>query len=240
MQTIHTNIWAKKIFSLCLVIFTMLLFSGCYDLGSFGSDKEYCDSFGDVRLICQDGASLAKDYSFSDYFYNEKSINDFAGDIVDSDEYIYLFLPVKNPFNLSEFSLFFKSENGGEVCFSLFISDFIPEKIRGYSDPKTKEKKDSDGNTIYDGDGNPAYEDIEYDDLNGDESIYSGRVYLAPGKWNSFTAKLVSKQSTEINKYHVTSGKYIVVKFENNSGSGKDNGFDKISFSMTNLLIRAL
>lgn len=240
MLTIHTKIIVKRIFLFVLVISSMLLFSGCFDLGKFEDDEEYYNSFGDVRLISQQGATNAKDYSFKDYFYNEKSVNDFAGDIVNEDEYIYLILPVTNGFNLSEFSLYLKSENGGVVYFSLYISDFIPENIRKYIDPKSKEKRDDDNNVIYDSEGNPVMEDIVYGDLPGEDSIYQGSVNLAPSKWVSFTCKLTTKQSTEINKYHVTNGEYIIIRFENNSGLGKDKGYDKISFSLTNILIRAL
>lgn len=240
MQTIHTKIWAKRIFSLILVVFTMMLFSGCFDLGNFNDIEEYYNTFGDVRLISQTGADNAKDYSFKDYFYNEQSVNDFSGRIVDQDEYIYLILPVTNSFNLSEFSIFLKPETSGVVYFSLYISDFIPGNIRKYSDPKSQEKKDDDGNVIIDADGNPVMEDIEYGDLPASDSIYNGSVSLYAGSWDSFTAKLTTKHSTDINKYHISSGEYIIVRFENNSGLGKDQEYNQISFSLTNILIRAL
>lgn len=238
MQTIHTKILFKKIFLLVLV--TITLFSGCYDLGGFTNTESYYNSFGDVRLICQKGSENAKDYSFKDYFYNEKSVNDFGGSIVDNDEYIYLILPARSNLNLLEFSLYLKSEESGVVYFSLYISDFIPENIRKYNDPKSKEKKDEDGNVIYDSEGNPIMEEISYGDLLINDSIYQGSLNLISNKWNSFTAKLTTKNSTDINKYYVTNGEYIIVKFENNSGIGKEKGYNKISFSLTNLLIRVI
>lgn len=240
MQTIHTKIKVKRIFSLILVALSMLIFSGCYDLGKFEDDESYYSSFGDVRLINQEGATSAKDYSFKDYFYNEKSINDFAGDIVESSEYIYLVLPAKSDFFLSEFSVYLKSEQVGKLYFSLFITDSIPENIRRYNDPKTKEKKNDAGEVIYDSEGNPVLEDISYGDLSIEDSIYQGSVGLISGKWTSFTAKLMTKHSTDKIKYSVANGDYIIVRFENNSGLGFDEGYNKLSFSLTNLLIRAL
>lgn len=236
----HTNMWLKRIFALVLVTFTMLFFSGCCDLGDFQDIQAYYDSFGDVRLMNQDGDENAKDYSVKDYFYNSKSINDFAGDIVSKDKYIYFILPVQKGFNLAEFSMYLQSEENGTLYFSLFISDSIPENIRKYDDPKFKEKKDDDDKVIYDSEGNPVMEEIEYGDLLEEDSIYQGSIFLSSQKWNSFTAKLITKQSTEINKYHVKSGEYIIVRFENNSGLGKDKEYSSLSFSMTNLLIRAL
>lgn len=235
----HIKISAR-IFLLSLSAFAVLFFSGCYDLGKFENTEEYCNSFGDVRLINQAAADNFKDYSFADYFYNEKSINDFSGDIVGSDEYIYMILPVKSNFNLSEFSVYLKPEKSGAVYFSLYISDIIPVNIRKYSDPKSKIKTDSDNNPVLDDKGNPIMEDIAYGDLSAEDCIYQGRIDLIADKWDSFTAKLTTKKSTEINKYYVTNGEYIVVRFENNSGLGNDKGYEKTSFSLTNLLVRAV
>lgn len=218
MLTIHTKIWTKRIFLLTLVVFTMLLFSGCYDLGKFGDTAQYYSSFGDVKLISQTGAENVKQYSFEDYFYNKESINHFGGDIVSQEEYIYLILPVKSSFNLAEFSMYLKSEKSGLVYFSIFVLDTEPTDIRKYSDPK--ERYDSDGNLI------------SYGDPDSTNSLYSGSVSLSANSWESFTAKL--------NKYHITNDKNIVIKFENNSGLGKDNGYENIAFQLTNILIRAV
>ena len=240
MQIIHSKIKTKLIVLLILLVSAMLLFSGCYDLGKFKDTEDYCNSFGDVRLINQGVTDNFKDYNFANYFYNEKSINDFAGDIVDADEYIYMVLPVRNNFKLGEFSIYLKPEKSGLVYYSIYISDSIPVNIRRYTDPKSKQKTDSDNNPIFDEEGNPVMEDIEYGDLSIDNCIYQGSVNLVSNKWDSFTAKLTTKTSTEINTNYVSDGEYIVVRFENNSGLGKDKGYEKIPFSLTNILIRAV
>lgn len=240
MQTIRTKIRLKTFLSIILVVVTILLFSGCYDLGSFKDTEQYYSTFGEVALINQEGADKVKTYSFKDYFYNEESVNDFAGNIVEQDEYIYLVLPVQKGFNLAEFSIFLKSEKGGAVYYSLYISDFIPANIRKYSDPKTKVKTDEKGDIIYDAEGNPLTEEIVYGDLSLDSSIYQGNISLAPNQWDSFTAKLVTKNSSTINKYFVADGEYIIIRFDSNSGLGFDKGYEKLSFSLINILIRAL
>lgn len=218
-------------------MFTVFFMSGCYDLGIFKNDEEYYSSFGDVKLINQKGMQT---YSFKDYFYNEQSINNFAGDIVEKDEYIYLVLPVVKDFNLAEFSLYLQSDADSVMYYSLYIVDFIPTNIRKYTDPKSTEKKDDDGNAIIGEDGNPVMEDIEYGDLLADDSVYQSSVTLEKNKWRSFTAKLSTKQSQNSSKYHVQNGQYIIVKFENNSGIGFDKGYNSLVFSITNLLIRAI
>lgn len=238
MQITRTKPGFKRIFFLSLWVLAVLFFSGCYDLGMFADTEEYYNSFGNVGLIDQTAGGNVKDYSFADYFYNEKSVNDFAGDIVAQSEYIYMILPVKNNFDLAEFSVYLKPETSGTVYFSLYISAFIPVNIRRYDDPKSKIKTDDDNNPVLDDSGNPIMEDIAYGDLPIDDCIYRGSVNLLAGEWDSFTAKLTA--NTEVNRRRVTSGEYIVVKFENNGGFGKDSGYEKTSFSLTNLLIRAV
>lgn len=237
MQTTHIKMRLKKTFPLVIVVLFTLLFSGCFDLGKFEDIQTYYASFGEVRLINQ---TRVDNYSFKDYFYNENSVNSFSGNIVGSDEYVYLVLPAQSDFVLSEFSLFLKSEKSSEIHFSLYISDFIPGKIRGYFDPEKEVEKDSDGNVVYDGNGNPKMKAIDYDDLSQSGAMYQGSIRLIANAWDSFTAKLTNKQSANKDAYQVTSGQNIVVKFENNSGFGKDEGYDNVSFCMTNLLIRAI
>lgn len=215
----------------------MFTMSGCfYDLGIFKDTADYYSYFGDVKLINQKSVNS---YSFKDYFYNEQSVNDFAGSIVDKDQYIYLILPVVKEFNLAEFALYLNSQTNAVVYYSLYVVDFIPTNIRKYTDPKSKQKTDDQGNVVLDKDGNPVMEDIEYDDLSENDSIYQGSATLVASKWKSFRAKLSTKQSAKEKTYHVNSGEYIIVKFENNSGLGADKGYEQISFSTTNLLIRA-
>lgn len=239
MQITHTKPRARRIFLLILLVFVASLFSGCYDLGKFSDTEEYCNSFGNVGLIDQNVGSV-KDYSFADYFYNEKSVNDFGGDIVNKSEYVYMILPVKSNFNLAEFSVYIKPEKSGTLYYSLYISAFIPENIRKYDDPKSKPKLDGDNNPVLDDNGNPVMEDIEYGDLPGGDCLYRGSVGLISDEWDSFTVKLTTAKSAAASEYYVTNGEYIVVKFENNSGFGKDSGYEKMSFSLTNLLIRAV
>lgn len=218
-------------------MFIVFFVSGCYDLGIFKNDEEYYSTFGDVKLINQNGTDT---YSFKDYFYNTQSVNSFSGDIVEKDKYIYFVLPVVKDFNLAEFSLYLNSDTNGVVYYSLYVVDIIPTNIRNYTDPKSTEKKDDDGNVVTDEDGNPVMEDIEYGDLPEDSSVYQSSITLEQNKWKSFTIKLSTKQSTQTNKYSVQNGQYIIVKFENNSGLGFDKGYNSLAFSITNVLIRAI
>lgn len=238
MQTTHTNT-LKRMLTLALMVITVTLFSGCFDLGKFEDVEDYYSSLGNVTLINQNVSDNAKEYSFKEYFYNEESVNNFGGKIVDQDEYIYLILPVEKGFNLVGFSLYLKSNVNEKVYFSLFISDFIPDKIRKYADPKTEEKQNE--NVTNNGEeSSTTEEEIQYNDLPIENSIYQGGVDLIPSKWISFTAKVADRHSNNAKKCFVQKGEYIIVRFENNSGLGFDKGYSKVSFSLTNILIEAL
>lgn len=238
----------KKISIYCLLIpIIMICFSGCYDLAKFNELEDYYKNFGDVCLLNQ---KTTNSYSFEDYFYNKDSVNSFSGDIVEEDDYIYFVLPVKLDFNMAEFSMYMKSSNSGIMHYSIFITNSIPKKIRKYTDPKEKQKVDDKGTGIMDENGDPVMEQIEYDDLLDDSKIYSGVLNLAANKWDSFTMVVsksdILKNGSDVvkkgNEYaiNVTEGKYIIVKFENNSGVGFDKGYEKQSISITNILIRSI
>lgn len=214
--------------------------SGCafYDLGDFENEEEYYASFGDVGLIAQNGTRNY--YSVEKYFYNEKSVNDFEGDIVGSDEYIYFILPFARSVFLESFTIFVRSDSDAKVEYSMFVSDSIPTKIRNFSAPLYEQEKDEEGNLKYDEEGNPVYKELEYDDPPVESAVCTGSLSLKAEKWSSFTAEKWSEGGSVLKSIAVQSGLYLLIRFENNSGVGKDNGLEKISFSVTNMLVRVV
>ena len=237
MQATQCN--SKKI-TICfgfLLLFVAMFTAGCFDLGKFDTLESYYNAFSDVELISQ--SKTPKSYSFEDYFYNEQSFNYFGGDLVDEDEYIYFVLPVKEDFELVEFAMNIKSSKAGNIHYSIYITNTTLSNIRAYSDPKQKQKLDEHNNPVVDENGDPVFEDIIYDDLSKDDSKYSGTASVKQDKWGSFMVKLTDKQNAK-SGIKVESGQYIVVKFENNSGTGFDEGYEKQPLIMTNVLVRAI
>lgn len=248
----------RVIATLALALSTTFL-GGCFDLGDFEDEEDYYDSFGNVGLISQDGAQT--DYSLEDYFYNKESVNDFAGDIVSADEYIYFVLPMKKDVRLDSVALYVYAEKEERISYSFFIVQEVPDNIRSYGeyayeqakdengDPKFDEEgnpvyeqeKDENGNPVFNEDGSPVFKELLYDDPPAEEAVCEGSCFASEKKWSSFTADKWKTSETETSKEIVVSaGEYILIRFENNSGYGRDAGYEKISFRTTNLLVRVV
>lgn len=240
----------------CAMLFAA---SGCFDLGEFEDEEEYYNSFGNVGLIAQ--SKTKRDYSLENYFYNEESVNDFAGSIVDADEYIYFVLPIETNMKIDSFSLYLYSETADTLAYSLFLTDRIPSAIFAYDDlpfetekdeygnvkhdgngnPIFVQKKDADGNPLFREDGSPVYVEIAYDDPPAENAAGTGSVSLKAGQWVSFTVETWSVSKTQKEDAIVAAaGEYLLLRFENNGGGGRIAGRSKVSFRTTNLLIRAV
>ena len=200
----------KLLFAFILI----LCLCGCYNLGDFEDEQDYFDTFKEVKLI-----SLEKTievYSTEDYFYTEEGINDYECDIP-AKKYIYAAIKVEKDILLDDLSLSFYSDYTGDLYISVFLVDVIPSVIRGYDD-KTE---DDDGNTI------------NYDDPL--TAIKTSVIPLEAGKWRS----TMIVDSSKNNYLSITEGQYLLIRFENNSWNGKQNGYSMMEFMLTNLLICA-
>ncbi len=183
-------------------------------MGDFEDDQDYFDTFEEVELV-----NLNKNkegYSTEDYFYTEEGVNDYECD-VPSDYYIYAFLEVQKDILLDDLSLSFYSEDTVNLYISVFLVDVIPSNIQGYDDKSI----DDEGN------------EINYDDPK--EPIETCVVSLEKGKWKSTMILDFSRN----NYLSISKGQYLVFRFENNSYNGKLNGYSKLEFMLTNLLICA-
>jgi hypothetical protein len=183
-------------------------------LGDFEDNQDYFDTFEEVKLISFE--KTIKGYSTEDYFYTEEGINDYECDIP-AGKYIYAAIEVEKDILLDDLSLSFYSDNTGELYISVFLVDTIPSVIRGYDDKAS----DDDGN------------EIEYDDPI--TAIRTCVVPLEGGKWRSTMIVDCSKN----NYLSITEGQYLLIRFENNSWNGKQNGYSMMEFMLTNLLICA-
>lgn len=199
-----------------IVAFVLLgCLCGCFNLGDFEDEQNYYDTFDEVTLISLDKS--IRSYSVEEYFYTEEGVNDYECD-VPKGQYIYAAIKVGKEIALDDLSLSFYSDYNDSLYVSVFLVDSIPSSIRGYDDDKDE---DDEGN------------EIVYDDPI--TPIETGVIPLESGKWRSTMLVDCSKN----NYLDVTEGQYILIRFENNSWSGKQNGYSKLEFTLTNLLISA-
>ena len=196
-----------------IIILASLSLCGCFELGDFESDEEYFECFPSVELIDKNKSS--DNYSVKDYFYTEEGINDYISNIPYA-QYLYLAVQVNKDLLLDELLLSFCSQEDCKLEISVFISENIPSNIRGYDDP------------LYDENN----EKINYDDPI--EALDTKILYLNANKWTS--SYLIDRSRN--NYLSLSKGKYIILRFENNSFVGKEKNLTLSTFTTTNLLIR--
>ena len=200
-----------------LLIFTLV---GCADLGDFENIQDYYNSFGEITLsVSNDDHST---YTVED-FYNEESQEDFTT-IVEMNEYVYFSVEVSKTMEVDTFSMFFLGQTKETLSISIFVVDSIPTNFREYDEP------------LEDGDGNQ----IEYDDPEESEIIANVSLSVKTEEWNSFSADEFFIDGVNKSAINIESGKFILIRFNNNSYIGKENSLNKVSFKMTNMMIRSL
>ena len=200
-----------------LLIFT---FVGCADLGDFENIQDYYNSFGEITLsVTNDDEST---FSVED-FYNEESQEDYTT-IVEMNEYVYFSVKVSKAMEVDTFSMFFLGQTNETLSMSIFVVDSIPTNFREYDEP------------LEDGEGNQ----IEYDDPEESEIIANVSLSVKTEEWNSFSADEFLIDGVNKSTINIESGKFILIRFNNNSYIGKENSLNKVSFKMTNMMIRSL
>lgn len=210
----------KKISKICLVFMFMsvVLLTGCADLGDFEDIDDYYNSFGEVTLSVTNSNKHTFDVQ---EFYNEESQEDFSTD-VQFEEYVYFSVKVLKPMEMDTFSMYFLGNSEVLLQMSIFVVDELPASFREYDDPAEDEE------------GNP----IEYDDVDEANKIKDVNLLLKTDQWNSFSVETFGEEDDS--KINVNDGQFIVIRFNNNSFIGKELSLDKVSFKMTNMMVRCL
>ena len=217
MITLHNKI--KKIL-LTFSFLVVFMIGGCADLGDFEDIIDYYNSFGEITLsVSNDDNST---YAVED-FYNEKSQEDFTT-IVEMKEYVYFSVKVRKTMEIDTFSMFFLANTNDKLDMSIYVVEEIPVNFREYDDPFA----DEDGN------------EIVYDNPDESDLIASVNLSVKEAEWDSFSAEEFIVNSVSQKTINVESGKYILIRFNNNSYIGKQNNLNKISIKMTNMMIRSL
>mgnify|MGYP003318402418 CR=1 FL=1 len=239
----------RKFFShtaFCIMAILVIALCGCEDLGEYPDTEAYYDSFGSVVLI--DGVSEEeKSYSVKDYFYNEKSREDF---LVGDDgvyrgptfaNYVYVAIPFKSTIVMDTLALYMQSQNDVTVYISAFVVDKIPSEWQAIAD-NVKNENESDG-----------AEKPTYDDPAPETRVAEIAVSLKKGKWNSFMLDTFKSNGKAQESIQINEGQYVLLQIRNNSGArvfdvNKQAFVDPITglelpkaeLTMTNLLVRAL
>lgn len=209
----------KKIL-LTFSILLIFIFVGCADLGDFEDIEDYYNSFGEITLSVSNDNNSTFDV---EDFYNEESQEDFTT-IVEMKEYVYFSVKVRKTMEMDTFSMFFLAESNAKLDMSIFVVDNIPANFREYDDPF----EDEEG------------EKIEYDDPDESDLIANVNLSVKDTEWDSFSVEEFLVDGVNQKTINVESEKYILIRFNNNSYIGKDNSLNKVSFKMTNMMIRSL
>lgn len=204
----------KKISYIALYSLILLAVCGCYELGDFDSNEYYYECFPTVSLI--DKNKIIQNYEVEEYFYTEEGINEYKSD-VPYKEYLYFYVQVKKDMLLDEFNLSFCSNQDCVLEISVFILDSFPTNIQGYDDPSYDEENNK----------------IEYGDPV--DALDTKVLNLTAEKWLS--TYMINRPRNDL--MAINEGQYIVLRFENNSFLGKEKGLSLVTFTTTNLLIRA-
>lgn len=220
-------------------------------MGAFEDLAHYYASIGDITLISDPKNSGGDSYSVEEYFYNKNSQDEFLvneqGEYtgVEAKEYIYMAIPISEDIIMDDISLYMCSDSDCSVYISCYIVDELPNKIRGMGAPISQTVENN---------GEQIEETITYDDPIPLNSVFNTVLHLKAGEWDSFTGSRFELTKGVYSKNcELPSGKIFLIQFRNNSGieSLVENTESKIdsltgvevkkaSFTMTNLMIRAV
>ena len=228
--------------AICITAILAIAVCGCEDLGAYESTEEYYGAFGDVAFI-GGAAGNRKDYSVEDFFYNDKSRDDFlvnengVYEGVEHSDYVYVAIPFDKDIDMDSLAMYIQAKNDVTVYMNVYLID--EEQI-----PTNWKKLDGTDNTG---------EDQAYDDPMPESRIGEITVYLKGGKWNSFVLDYFNVNDNNEKSVSVKSGQCILLQIRNNSGVrvlDSESGLyvdaqtgaqlDRAEITMTNLLVRAL
>ena len=253
----------------CITAILWIALCGCEDLGAYESTEDYYASFGEVVFLggtAKDG----KSYSVKDYFYNEKSREDFLTDEngvysgVEHSDYVYVAIPLNKDIKMDSLAMYLQAKEDVTLYVNVYITDTIPKNWK-----KTEEidaggeesAKGSDEAFEYSSveslaestEGEAGEDEKTYDDPDPQTRVGEVAVYLKGGVWNSFTLNSFNVSGTLEKSIHLKSGQYILLQIRNNSGVREPLGetgvyvdpqsgiaLEKAEITITNLLIRAL
>ena len=253
--------------AICITAILGIAVCGCDDLGAYEDTKEYYDSFGDIVFL-GGAAGNGIEYSVEEFFYNEKSREDFLvnenGEYVgvEQSDYVYVAIPFNKDIQMDSLAMYMQAKNDVVVYINAYVIDIddIPENWKKIEESVTvtdesdsvseetfenKSEETADESTDKDTDGQ------EYDDPDPETRIGEITLHLKGGKWSSFTLDSFKINDKFEQSIHVEDGQCILLQIRNNSGVRElKNGLyvdpqtglelDRAEITLTNLLVRAL
>lgn len=233
----------KKRFSV-LSLLSSLAIMGCYDM-QYDKFEDYYDTFDDtvyLKYFDDEGTDFSSTSAgLESNFLNEDTQNDFDEDcLIDEEYYAYLAvcLDLENETNFGNFCLYFRGNKNVPIEFRFYIVDELPSSARGFGDPsqeeidrQREEDKEDDDDDEEEEDPGPAYDDA-----------YSNPIATASSitKSGEFMSVYVSEwtiNGEEKGFFTLQPEQYLLMQIYNNTGYGKDAGFDSVELTMTNLII---
>ena len=251
----HIKIFLKKFVSISVAAFLTAALVGCFDLGDFEDEADYYDSFGDVCLVYQDPEETEKDvetedYDIQDYFYNKNTGNKFTyGDPKDEDPdegkdipqlpYLYMAIPVNRDRDVESIALYFNATQTCSLDVFVYVVEDLPDggdfsDVRLLGEPEFQQKHEGD-EPLYDENGKPIQELIEYSDPADDLIVAKTTIHVKEGEW----VPLMVETWDVGDVAKIKESQYILLRFINNGGLN-DGVNPSVAFRVTNLLIRAI
>ena len=225
--------------AICITAILGIAVCGCDDLGAYDSTTEYYDSFGKIVFL-GGAAGNGTEYSVEDFFYNEKSREDFLVNDdgkymgVEHSDYVYVAIPFNKAVTMDSLAMYIQATNDVTVYMNVYLidEDELPtnwEKLwendaSGEESEKVSEEvliesyQSETAAETADESINEDTEEQEYDDPDPKTSIGEITVHLKGGKWSSFLLDYFKVNDNNEKSISVESGQYILIQIRNNSG----------------------
>lgn len=226
----------KWFFILVLILLEVVGLSGCYDM-NYEDLETYYDYFDDtvyLKYFNDSGDSFSDTTkSIEDHFLNEDTSNDFKEDILVDSLYYGYFAVQLNATDATQFQdlcLYLRAEEDVQIEIRFYIVSELPTKIRGYNE--SIYELDEYGNIKLDGGGNP----ISNVDDNYVNPLATVTTPLKKGEFKDIYVERWTVEEKEVKKITLNPDDYLLIQFVNNTGYGKDAGYKRIKFTMTNFI----
>lgn len=209
-----------------------------YDLGDYKDIEEYYSTFGDIHLYSKE--SKWESFTMED-FYNKETAGGSDGSTITTEveekTYLYLFFKIKEDAVVDDIALYFYSSSSQEedsLSWDIFhirnaanLIDILKPKPYNYVEPTEEEEEEQQ----------EEYNDV--DTVEGAALVNSSNIRVK----NEWTSLMVSSWTTsdgKESKIEVEADDYFVFRFKNNCYAGRLLNLNQVSFTATNLLVRAL
>jgi len=212
--------------SICLVFAFTFLLTGCNTLGDWRDDNHYYQVLPTIEMMNQE--KEYDSFSMKNCLYNAYTVEhmDYLLFEMDPEYYLYMVIQPTENFKLANLACYIRAKDSCIIYLYAWITSQKPEeKICSYRDD------------VYRDDAKTEY--YEYYDPKIDQAEAHTSVECEAEKWTSFCLNFNEQgQGSSVPGRLVRTDEYIVLRFENNSGYGREKGLDLVEFQLINLMVR--